>query len=235
MSSTDFVYEGSELAIFEHATNWKRYWSAHVRRHLGDRVLEVGAGIGANTPYLNRGASEWVCLEPDKKMAALLAARLRANELRATEVIAGTVRDLPAIPRFDSIVYIDVLEHIEDDRAEIAEAVKRLRSGGMLIALGPAHEWLFSAFDKSIGHFRRYSVTDFRALTRPEVELFSIRQLDSVGMLASIANRFVLRQEIPSMSQIMLWDRLMVPISRLLDPFTFYRFGKSILATWRRR
>src|SRR5580698_8436460 len=112
MSSTDFVYEGSELAIFEHATNWKRYWSAHVRRHLGNRVLEVGAGIGANTPYLNRGSSEWVCLEPDKKMAAILGARLRAKELSATEVIAGTVADLPASPRFDSIVYIDVLEHI---------------------------------------------------------------------------------------------------------------------------
>jgi hypothetical protein len=72
----DFAYEGSELEIFEHAVNWKRYWSSYVRPQLGNSVLEVGAGIGANTPYLNHGAAEWVCLEPDQAMAAFLAAEL---------------------------------------------------------------------------------------------------------------------------------------------------------------
>ena len=75
MSAAEFVYEGNELELFSRAENWKRYWSAHIRPHLGQRVLEVGAGTGVNTPFLNKGASEWVCLEPDRNMAAMLVER----------------------------------------------------------------------------------------------------------------------------------------------------------------
>jgi len=234
MNAGAFVYPGSELELFERAVNWKNYWSSQVRPHLGARVLEVGAGIGANTPYLNRAASEWVSLEPDREMAATLAAKREARQLPATQVITGTIVDLPPTPSFDSIVYIDVLEHVEDDAGEVREAAKRLSSGGTLVVLAPAHNWLYSPFDKSIGHFRRYSAADLRALMPPELQLVRIRYLDSVGMLASTLNRVVLRQDMPNVSQIMLWDRTMVPLSRLIDPLFFFRLGKSILAVWRR-
>jgi 2-polyprenyl-3-methyl-5-hydroxy-6-metoxy-1,4-benzoquinol methylase len=234
MSATHFVYEGGELDLFKRAENWKRYWSGQVRPHLGARVLEVGAGIGVNTPYLNHGAEEWVCLEPDRNMAALLVARQRAKELGATRVIAGTIADLPREPSFDSIVYIDVLEHIEDDAAEIAAGAARLRPGGTLIVLSPAHAWLYSPFDAAIGHYRRYSAKGLRALACSDLELVNLRYIDSVGMLASMANSFFLKPEMPTLSQILIWDRLMVPVSRLLDPLFLYGVGKSIIAVWRR-
>jgi SAM-dependent methyltransferase len=235
MSAAEFVYEGSELELFERAINWKRYWSAHVRGHLGQHVLEVGAGIGANTPYLNQGALEWVCLEPDGNMAAVLSRRQQAHDLPATRVVHATVSDLPPTPIFDSIVYIDVLEHIKDDAAEVSAAAKRLKPGGTLVVLSPAHAWLFSPFDKAIGHHRRYSPKDIRALTLPELELISLQQLDSVGILASMLNRVVLKSDMPTASQILTWDRMIVPLSKLLDPLLRYRFGKSIIAVWRRR
>jgi hypothetical protein len=65
--------------------------------------------------------------------------------------------------------------------------------------------------------------------------LVSLRLLDSIGILASMVNRFALKQDMPNISQILLWDRTMVPVSRLIDPLFFYRFGKSILAVWSRR
>ena len=234
MTDTEFAYQGNELELFGHAKNWKRYWSAHVRPHLGECVLEVGAGIGANTSHLNLCAREWVCLEPDRKMAASLQARQGTSALAATRIVEGTIRNLPAVPRFDSIIYIDVLEHIEDDAAEIVAAKERLRRNGKLIVLSPAHSWLYSPFDAAIGHFRRYSAKDMRALTCPQLELISLRYLDSIGMLASIANRFVLKPQMPTLSQILVWDRVMVPISRLLDPLLSYRIGKSMIAIWRR-
>jgi hypothetical protein len=61
-----------------------------------------------------------------------------------------------------------------------------------------------------------------------------MRYLDSVGLAASLANRTLLRQSIPTARQIMIWDRLMVPMSRILDPLLGYRAGKSILAVWSR-
>src|SRR6266436_5578546 len=163
MSTAGFVYEGDELELFSRAENWKRYWSAHVRPYLGNLVLEVGAGTGANTALLNKDALEWVCLEPDRNMAAMLVERQRATWFAGTRTIAGLITDLPCTPSFDSIVYIDVLEHIKDDSAEIAAATARLRPNGTLVVLSPAHAWLFSAFDATIGHYRRYSPRDLRA------------------------------------------------------------------------
>jgi SAM-dependent methyltransferase len=235
VSAADFRYQGSELELFARAVNWKRYWSAQVRPHLGLRVLEVGAGIGVNTSYLNHGSTEWVCLEPDRKMAQELATAIASGAIPANRVIAGTISELPAIPSFDSVVYVDVLEHIEDDAAELARAAERLRSGGKIIMVGPAHSWLFSEFDRSIGHFRRYSPREVRALHSSALELIAVRQLDVVGILASMANRWGLRQTTPNPRQISVWDRYMVPLSRALDPLFFYRFGKSIMAVWRLR
>jgi hypothetical protein len=230
----EYVYQGSELQLFAGAANWKRYWSAHVRPHLGKRVLEVGAGIGANTPYLNRAATEWICLEPDGKMAESLAVGIQAGTIPANRAFAGTISDLPPTPNFDTILYIDVLEHIQDDVVELSLAAERLCLGGKIIMVGPAHSWLFSEFDKSVGHFRRYSKKSVKALNCSRLELTLVKQLDIVGILASMSNRLALRQSMPNASQIALWDRYMVPISRWLDPLFFHLFGKSIMAVWQK-
>ncbi len=234
MSTAPFVYQGAELELFARAENWKRYWAAMIEPYLGKRVLEVGAGTGTNTPYLNKGGREWVCLEPDADLAAAIAARPPLRGAADVRVLAGTIDDVPERPGFDSIVYIDVLEHIEDDRAQMAAAAARLSPGGTLIVLSPAHGWLYSPLDVAVGHFRRYSARNLRALTQPELELVSLRHLDSIGVLASLMNRFVLRPSLPTVGQILVWDRMMVPLSRLIDPLFFYRVGKSIIAVWRR-
>ena len=57
--------------------------------------------------------------------------------------------------KYDTILYIDVLEHIEDDYAEIKHAMGLLTSGGRIIIVSPAHNWLYNPCDKAVGHFRR--------------------------------------------------------------------------------
>jgi len=230
------AYIGGELKLFARAGRWKQYWSSQLRPFIQGAVLEVGAGIGANTLRLRSGSEQrWVCLEPDPQLAAALREQLAGGPLEATtEVVTGTVEDLEPSRHFDSILYIDVLEHIEDDRGELGRAARLLAPGGHLVVLGPAHAWLFSPFDQAIGHFRRYTTSALGGLTPPGVRLVSAFYLDSVGLLASAANRLLLRQSLPSAQQIQVWDRLMVPCSRLLDPLTGYRAGKSVVAIWER-
>jgi len=103
----------------------------------------------------------------------------------------------PRGPRFDTILYVDVLEHIEKDYAEVALSARRLKPGGHLIALSPAHCWLYSPFDQAIGHFRRYTKQTFAGLTPPVLEIICLRYLDSVGMLASLGNRLILNRSMP--------------------------------------
>jgi hypothetical protein len=104
-----------------------------------------------------------------------------------------------------------------------------------VIVLSPAHASLYTPFDKAIGHFRRYSRSTL-AKTAEGTGLRSVKvdYLDSVGLLASGANRLLLSQSMPTERQILTWDRLMVPVSRLLDPVFGHRLGKSILGVWRR-
>ncbi len=236
MTNGAYAYPGGELELFEHARNWKRYWAKRIKPFLGESVAEVGAGIGANTRALtSRVASRalWTCIEPDGALAARIERLVENGQLGTNcTVQATTLAALPPGKRFDTILYLDVLEHIAEDRAELAEAARRLNPEGYLVVLSPAHQWLFTPFDAAIGHVRRYTAKSLRALSPPGLHPRLFQYLDSVGLLASLANLLVLKTSMPTQTQIRFWDQVMVPASRLLDPLTGFRAGKSVLAVW---
>jgi hypothetical protein len=222
-------YVGSELTLFEKAVNWKRYCSAAVEPYVRGDALEVGAGIGANTPVLaGLPHRTWTSLEPDSALAARIPQVGPAHRR-----LVGTLADLNE--RFDTILYIDVLEHIADDDAEMARAAEHLRPRGHVIVLSPAHPWLYSPFDKAMGHFRRYTRASL-AVTAAGTALHAVKliYLDSAGLLASAANRVLFSRPMPSATQIAAWDRLLVPVSRILDPLLAHTVGKSVLGVWRK-
>ncbi len=229
----EFTYAGSELHLFAKAVHWKAYWLSQLLPFVRGEVLEVGAGMGANTRWFQDGGYQrWVCLEPDANLCHLL--RVHVEGLRAVEARVGMLTDMAPEECFDTIIYLDVLEHIEDDGLEMCRAAAHLRPGGCLLVLSPAHQRLYTPFDAAIGHFRRYSRATLRAAAPPELQLVRLRYLDSVGMLASLGNRMLLKQSMPNEKQIHLWDSYMVPVSRCLDPLLGYRVGKSIAGVWRK-
>jgi cyclopropane fatty-acyl-phospholipid synthase-like methyltransferase len=230
----NFHYVGSELETFAAAATWKAYLAAQIRPFLGADVLEVGAGIGSTArAFCTSDQRSWTSLEPDAALTAQAQRLAHALPPGARyDARIGTVVDLLADEHFDSILYIDVLEHIERDADELAAARSHLRTGGHLIVLSPAHQWLFTAFDGAIGHFRRYDASTLQAVVPPDMRAVRLRYLDCVGMCASLANKTLLRQAMPTARQIKLWDRGMVSLSRRLDPLLGFRIGKSILGVW---
>lgn len=233
----DARYVGHELELFALATNWKRYIKAEIGKYLVGDVLEIGAGIGGTTLALHDGtARRWVCLEPDAAQAKRLwLAVTKASNISPPSVIAGSLRALADRSSFDCALYLDVLEHIRDDGREIKEAARLVRPGGHIVVLSPAHQWLFSEFDKSVGHLRRYDKRNLRSLMPSGWVEERLAYLDSVGVLLSIANVFLLRQAMPSRFQLSLWDRLCVPLSRIVDRLLAGKFGKSVLAVWEKQ
>jgi 2-polyprenyl-3-methyl-5-hydroxy-6-metoxy-1,4-benzoquinol methylase len=229
-------YPGRELDLFAAATHWKSYLSAQIRPYLGPSVLEVGAGIGATTRLLCTSRQiRWVALEPDAVLAARADTAFKLEPLPAQcEVMVGTLESADTGADFSAVLYVDVLEHIAEDAAELQRAAGRLRPGGHLVVLAPAHQWLFSPFDRAIGHFRRYSAPSLRTLAPPDLTIVRMRHLDAIGLLAYAANRLMLDRSMPTTAQIAIWDRLMVPLSRFVDPTLGFTVGKSILADWRR-
>lgn len=232
----DSPYIGTELDLFSKAVNWNDYVGALARPFISGRVLEVGAGIGGKASFLlNASVESWLALEPDGALAQRFEQRRSTGEAPALcRVLHGKLADLPPGERFDSVLYLDVIEHIEDDREELANAAERLSPGGTLLVLVPAHQFLFSPFDAAIGHWRRYDRAGLLAAGPQSLDLVQCRYLDSIGLFASLANKVLLRASSPSASQIGIWDRGMVPLSKMIDPLLAYRFGKSLLAIWRK-
>ncbi|MAY63384.1 MAG: methyltransferase type 12 [Rhizobiales bacterium] len=228
------AYVGDELSLFAHASNWKNYWSSMISPFLGETVLDVGAGLGS-TIRAAAGPKQkrWVAIEPDDSLAEELRAGVGDGTLPSSvEVVTGTLDAVEE--KFHSVLYIDVLEHIEDDKTEMQKAIERVLPGGNLIVLSPAHQFLYTPFDEGIGHFRRYSKATLSACQPDGSEQVLLRYLDGVGIAASLANRMLLQQSMPTQSQIAKWDKFMVPVSRVIDPMTGYHIGKSVLAVWRR-
>jgi SAM-dependent methyltransferase len=232
----DYTYVGRELDLFAAATVWKAYVRRQVAPYLGPEVLEVGAGHGGTTRALIApGFARWVCVEPDAALASRLGASIASGELPpCCSLIVGTLDQAGDQKPFDSLIYIDVLEHIEADRAELARAADLLRPGGYLVVLAPAHPWLMTPFDLAVGHYRRYSKASLRAVGPPGLGLVRLSYLDTVGLLASLGNRLMLHQATPGPRQIAIWDKWMVPLSRIVDPVIRYSAGKSVLGVWRK-
>src|SRR5271165_6810476 len=118
---TPYRYAGSELEIFEKAHHWKAYLRRSMEPYLAGSVLEVGAGLGANTrQFAGLNFDRWTCLEPD---AALLhQIQPGPPPLDRHQVVSGDIEALDPALRFDAILYIDVLEHIADDSGELHRA-----------------------------------------------------------------------------------------------------------------
>jgi ubiquinone/menaquinone biosynthesis C-methylase UbiE len=231
LSNKPFPYDQSTLEKFSHARNWKSYWVSALHSYIAGDVLEVGAGLGTNTALISNPRVRSIrCIEPDEALAARMHEAVRAI---GVTISVGTICSVSG-RLFDSILYIDVLEHIEDDKSELAQAFRLLQPGGHLIVVAPAHQALYSPFDKALGHYRRYDRESLQSCSPPSSRLEKMEYLDCVGLLASGANKLALKQSAPSLRQILFWDRCMIPASKLLDPLFGYCLGKSIAAVWMR-
>lgn len=228
-------YPGHELTLFQHAIHWKKYFAKKINRYIKGKVLEAGAGIGSTTQLLNDGsATDWLMLEPDLEMFKLLQKKLEENKFpQNCRLQTGTTDHVSG--EFDTIIYIDVLEHINADAEEIRKAASLLNKNGHLIVLSPAFQHLFSPFDKAIGHCRRYNKKMLRKIVPADLNLVSIKYYDSVGYFASLMNKTLLHQNYPTQKQVNFWDSYLVPVSKITDKIIFHSFGKSIIAVWRKQ
>ena len=228
-NSNDYI--GSELELFSHAKIWKRYWAEKLIPFIQGPVLEVGAGLGSNTKLLVTKEMSWHQLEPDLEFYHKLK-KINQNK-KNCEAFHGFLND-HEIGEYQTIIYIDVLEHIQKDQQELKIAASRLKKNGCLIVLSPAHQFLMSNFDINIGHFRRYNKSMLRDLCPKRMVVKKQFYLDSVGLLASFAAHFI-KSGNPTSKQIFFWDRIMVPVSKILDPLLFFSVGKTIITIYEKK
>ncbi len=227
-------YQGSELDIFSHAKNWKDYYCKQLKDSIQGDVLEVGSGIGGSTlSLINENVDTWTSIEPDQELADTQKRNVALNTHRKINILCASIDDSNIQNmKFDTILYIDVLEHIKNDQEEILKAEKLMKPKGSLIILCPAHNFLFSPFDESVGHYKRYSKKDYLNFKFKNSKCTKCFYLDSIGFFASLVNKYFLKQPYPSKKQIAFWDNILISLSKVFDRLLFYKFGKTVVGTW---
>lgn len=218
-------YPGAELENFDKATIWRKYIFLLIKKFIKGSVLEVGAGIGSFTKNYKNIPSQITLSEVDNDNFAILKKKFRSTNFNFFNIITKNINK-----KFDTIMYLNVLEHIKEDKEELINAFEKLNNNGHLIVLVPAHNKLYSKFDKAVGHFRRYETNFFKQLNIKNSKLIKLIYLDSIGFFLYYLNKVFFKEEVyPTKFKIYLWDKFFTPISYFLDKMLMYKFGKNIL------
>jgi 2-polyprenyl-3-methyl-5-hydroxy-6-metoxy-1,4-benzoquinol methylase len=204
----------NQLAELDHYNHWIY---EHISHALGKRVLEVGSGMGNITQFLCAGGREVTATDIVPAYRNELKRLFSDNPKVRVEKFDLTAKapDAFIADPFDSIVCLNVLEHIEDDLFALAQMRDSLAPGGHLALLVPAHRFLYGEFDRALGHFRRYEKRELAG--KFEKAGFAMREMKFFSIVAAlpwlINGRLLKRDYIPT-GQANLAN-LLVPLLKL--------------------
>ena len=216
---------------FDDATLHINYCLSFIKKYLGEEILEVGGGCGSFTKiYYDKKIKNLTITEVDKKN--LNSLKKHFKKYRNISITSKHINKIDK--KFDTIIYLHVLEHIKNDKKEIFEATKKLKKNGHLIFIVPAHQKMYSRLDKLVGHHRRYEINFFKKQFLL-LKLLDLRFLDSMGYILYYLNKiFFKKEKYPSKLKIFIWDKIFTPLSFIIDFITIYKFGKCILAIYKK-
>lgn len=219
------------LDLLTDTYNYNHWIYSLLRPHLGERVLEVGAGIGNITQFL-LGCQQVVTIDIEEKYAAALAETSKVH--RNLVSINRGVLDIPCetVPEdsFDTVLCINVLEHVEDDLRAIQAMLSVLKPWGKLFLYVPACHWAYGTLDKELGHHRRYSKQSLKALaSSANARLVQLHFVNFVGIFGWFWAARIRKDDVIRRENAWLMDK-MVPYIFALESFIKPPFGQSLVS-----
>ena len=212
------------IDFFDNYKNFRNYQLKLIKPFLGNNLAEVGPGNGANLHYYYKYPKKIDLYEPSKNLYSNLKKKFKQKNIRIFN------KRFNSNVKYDTIIYLDVIEHIKNDAQEIKKAFKALKRDGYLVIAVPAFQHLYSNFDEDINHFKRYNKRDFKKILKQikhkKVDLF---YYDSIGYILSLMSKFFISDYRKNFEKkLILWDSL-IWISKILDKIVLRLFGKSLL------
>lgn len=231
MSKTGEEYFAQDLEAMDSASNYYTWILDAFGPSIGTRILEVGAGSGNfSKRLLDRNPELLACLEPSDNVASVLEQRL--SGVANAEAHRGLLTDHAANwqQRYDTIIYINVMEHVEHDAEEVKLALSCLKPGGHLLIFVPALPWLYGKADEMFGHFRRYTKEALvKLFDGTDAEVKRAQYWDIFGVLPWWVSFVLLQKSVMGTGMVKLYDSVVVPIARVFENIITPPVGKNLL------
>lgn len=229
------VYVGKDLEAMNFAVNYHRWIFEEISAHLGKNVIEVGAGIGSFSQMILESSPVSLSLVEPSDLYKQLITNVSGNGHRTridtyNTIFADIRHEVEAKAAPDSIIYINVLEHIEDDQGELGLIYDTLTQGGKCILFVPALPALYGKFDRKLGHFRRYRKAELESKCKAAgFRIIESTYFDLAGVIPWFVKYRLLGSEHLGGGAVDLYDRLVVPIFKKVETFVNVPIGKNIL------
>ena len=229
-------YAGKDLEAMSFAVNYHRWILSIFEPYLGTKVVEVGAGKGSFSELLlERRLGSLSLVEPSTAMYEQLCRRMEELNPAVTvktynDVFENVAEQIRSNERPDSIIYVNVLEHIENDVNELKVINNTLDAGGRLFIFVPALQWLHGSMDRHLGHFRRYTRTELeKKCGASGFRVIASRYFDVLGVLPWWVKYRLLQSKEMEPGAVRFYDQRVVPVAKTLESSLTPPIGKNVL------
>lgn len=211
---------------------YRRFQFELIAPHCGRSVLEVGSGLGEFSAQFT-DLDRLVLTDVDPEALRALRARFPGAGVEVVGLDLDGQAELDTL--VDSVVAVNVLEHIEDDVAALRALARLVRPGGTLVLWVPGYMWLYGGFDRRVGHHRRYTPATLQAAaTAAGLAVDACHPVNLLGALAWWVAVRLGGTGTPRPGLVRAYDRLVVPATRFLERRVRPPFGQSVLCVARR-
>ena len=229
-------YSGSDLEALLTMRRYRSWILDEIGDFIGGRTLEIGAGVGSFSEHILHRATHLDMIEPSEKLSRILSEKkLDPHRVSLFQGTAESWLAENARGDYETVVLINVLEHIEEDAAVVRDLFQVLRPGGHLVLFVPALPFLFSRLDAEFGHFRRYRMTPLREM----IEATGFRVAKALFFdLLGVFPWWLVNKKMGCTSfnpaLVGLYDAIGVPVTRTLERLCHPPFGKNIVLVGQR-
>lgn len=204
----------------------------NIKNALGKNIIEIGCGIGTIIKLILRKDNEITGVDISDKYIKFL--KKQYKNVKNLKFIKSDIFGLPKKVKnkfFDTVVMVNVLEHIKDDDKALKIVNKLLKKNGKIALMVPAFNMLFGPLDKSVGHFRRYNKNQLKELLiRNGFVIQKIYYMNFIGFFGWFINVRLLRKDYTPQAQTYFFDKFFVPIIRKIEKWLKPPFGQSLIA-----
>jgi ubiquinone/menaquinone biosynthesis C-methylase UbiE len=222
----------SDLEIMASARNYRNWMFRQIAPYVGERILEVGCGIGNFTSLL---MDRELVVATDVYAPCVNYMKTRLGGSPKVIPIELDISDPAALElaghEFDTVICLNVLEHVEDDLRALSHMQSVLRPGGRLVLLVPAFQFLYGTVDESLDHYRRYNRKTL--LPRMRAAGFQVERsfyMNVIGMGGWFLNNRILKRREENAGQIEMFDRYIAPLAERVEKIIPPPFGLSLIA-----